>query len=255
MKFLEKVFNILKKIFIWIFSDFKNLLITGLAIAAICFYFNYRSVKSDYDNLIISTNDTILVYKNKAGELYAQNKVYITDIENLKATNTDLYNEVKNLKDNPIVVTKTVFKTVYDSIPVTTDSVTTTIENGDSIYKSNFSHNDKWLYLNGYTTFNLLNKNSITFFNKISMESDLTLDLIEKKKNLYIIAKSSNPYLQINNTEGYIVSPEKSKMLKSRFNKPWGVMVGVGPSVTIIDNKIKVVPAAQITVGYKFISF
>lgn len=255
MRFLEKLFDISKKVFKWIFSDFKNLLITALAIAAICFYFNYKSVKSEYDNFIISTNDTILVYKNKAGELYAQNKAYITDIENLKMTNTDLYNEVKNLKDNPLVVTKTVFKTVYEQLPATTDSLTTTIENGDSIYKSNFSYKDDWTFLKGYTTFNTFNKSSSTFFDNITIASDLTMDLIEKKNNLYIIAKSSNPHLQINNTEGYIVSPEKSKMLKNRFNKPWGVMVGVGPSVTIIDNKIKFVPSLQLTIGYKFISF
>jgi hypothetical protein len=70
-----------------------------------------------------------------------------------------------------------------------------------------------------------------------------------------MIAKSSNPYLQINNMDGYMLSPEKSKMLKKRFNKPWGVMVGVGPSVTIIDNKVQIVPSLQLTVGYKFISF
>lgn len=255
MKFLEKIFNMFKKGFIWIFSDFKNLLIAALLIAAVCLYFNYRSVKNEYDNFIISSNDSTLVYKNKVGELYAQNKAYITDIDNLKLTNSELYKEVKNLKDNPLVVTKTVFKTVYDSIPAITDSVTAIVENGDSVYKSNFSYNDDWTYIKGYTTFNTYNKNSLTFFDKISLSSDLTMDIIEKKNNLYVIAKSSNPHLQINNTEGYIVSPEQSKMLKKKFNRPWGIMAGVGPSLTIIDGKVKVIPSIQITIGYKFISF
>ena len=243
MKFLEKTLDILKNIFIWLFKDFRNILITALAIASLVFYFNYKSIKSDYDNFIVQTSDTITVYQNKIGELYAQNKAYITDIENLKLTNTDLYKEVKNLKDNPVVVTKTVYKIKVDSIYATTDSTSYEIEKGDSIYKSDFSYKDNWLGLNGYTKFNLNNYKSYTFFNNITMESDLTVDLIERKKNLYVIAKSSNPYLLINNTEGYIVSPEKSKMLKQRFNKPWGIMIGVGPSATVVDNKIKIYPS------------
>ena len=244
MKFLEKLYSLLKDVRTWI--------IIILGIISVCLYFNYKSLKSDYDNIIISNSDTLVTYKNKIGELYAEKKSYITDINNLKSVNNELYNEVKNLKDNPLVVTKTVFKTQIDSVYAVTDSIKFT---GDSIIKSNFSYNDEWTHLAGYTEIDLSKTLSSTFFNTISFSSDLTLDFIEQKKNLCIIAKSSNPYLQINNLEGYIISPEQSKLLKKRFHKPWGVMVGVGPSTTIVDNKIKVYPSLQLTVGYKFISF
>ena len=69
------------------------------------------------------------------------------------------------------------------------------------------------------------------------------------------MTKCDNPYVQINNIEGAIVSPEQSKVFKKRFNRPWGVMIGVGPSITVIDNTVRIYPALQLTVGYKFISF
>ena len=69
------------------------------------------------------------------------------------------------------------------------------------------------------------------------------------------MTKCDNPYVQINNIEGAIVSPEQSKVLKKRFNRPWGVMIGVGPSITVVNNTVKAYPALQLTIGYKFISF
>ena len=66
------------------------------------------------------------------------------------------------------------------------------------------------------------------------------LDFWEKKQDLI---------------EGAIISPQQSKVLKNYFNRPWGVMAGIGVSTLVIDNTIKIYPALQITVGYKFISF
>jgi hypothetical protein len=83
----------------------------------------------------------------------------------------------------------------------------------------------------------------------------LYLDLIEKDKTLQFVVKADNPYLLINNINGAVISPEKSKVLKERFNKPWGVIVGVGPSVVVVGNAVKIYPALQLTLGYKLISF
>jgi hypothetical protein len=252
-----KILSYISRAFKWLFSDLRRLVICVMFIALGLLYFNYKSLKNSYDNLIIAHNDTLCVYKNKVGELYAQKTAYMTDLANLKLTNKELYDEVKNLKENPLVVTKTEFIIKRDSLEAETDTtnVNVDIANNDTIYKSNFSYKDDWTSILGHSDFNTSLKYSNVFFDNIAFKADLTMDLIEKNNNLLMIAKSSNPYLQINNMDGYMLSPEKSKMLKKRFNKPWGVMVGVGPSVTIIDNKVQIVPSLQLTVGYKFISF
>ena len=104
--------NFLKNIFIWIFKDWRNVVSVASLIAVIILACKYRSLKIDYNDIQNSDQDTLTVYKNKVGELYAQQKIYIVEIEDLKKHNQELYNEVKNLKDHPIVVTK--IKTVTE---------------------------------------------------------------------------------------------------------------------------------------------
>ena len=172
------------KVFKWTFSNFKNFIIVLLVILCLAGACSLYRTKKDFERTkieLVESQDTTLVYKTKAGELYAACETYIADIKELKTANEELYKEYKNLKDHPII--------------------------------------------------------------------------IEKNKKLYFLTKCDNPYVQINNIEGAIVSPEQSKVFKKRFNRPWGVMIGVGPSITVIDNTVRIYPALQLTVGYKFISF
>jgi hypothetical protein len=92
-------------------------------------------------------------------------------------------------------------------------------------------------------------------FDTISFPNNITIDLIEKNKQLSFIAKSDNPYCQINSLNGSVLSPEKSDVLKKRFDKKWAVVAGVGPTLTVVDGKIKLVPGVQITLGYKLFGF
>lgn len=250
---LSKTLSAIGKAFRWVFSDARRVIILLLGVAVVGLALNYHSLKHDYDNLVVDSRDSVMTYKNKANQLYAMNQGYITDIKTLQDQNSALYKEVKNLKDNPIVVTKTEIEYRIDSIKVYTD--TTYAKNDSSIYVSNFSYNDGWCKIAGYNTFNVADHTSETFLNTIGAQSSLYVDLIEKDKKLQFIARADNPYIQINSIEGAMLSPEKSKVLKKRFNKPWGVMIGVGPSVVVTNNKVQVYPALQLTVGYKFISF
>ena len=61
--------------------------------------------------------------------------------------------------------------------------------------------------------------------------------------------------MQINNIEGCMLSPEDSNVIKNRFDKRWVVVVGAGPSLTVVNGQLKVVPGLQLTLGYKLISF
>jgi len=251
-KFFSVIFNWIKKAFKWMFSDWKNVLIVCFGIALILLYFNFRHVRNELDNVIVSQQDTITVYQNKVGELYSQKQTYITDLAHLKETNTQLAAEVKHLKDNPIVVTKVVTETIIKEVKVT-DTLTVA---GPSQYTSPIRYTDKWCNIDGIGLFDIEKMTSEYTFNTISFPNTLTLDLIESKKgNLSFIAKSDNPYFQINNIDGVVLSPESSKALKKRFDKKWVFVAGVGASLTIVDSKVRVVPAVQLTFGRKIWAF
>ena len=100
-----------------------------------------------------------------------------------------------------------------------------------------------------------MNNTGVFTLDKLQFNCDITSDIIEKDGNLYFISKSNNPYLTITNTDGYMLSPEKSKLLKKRFNKPWGVMIGVGGTLTLYDNNVRFLPGINLTIGYKILSF
>lgn len=256
----SKVLDILKvigkyllKAFKWAFGNIKNLIIVVLAILFLVAACNAYSTKKELEKTkieLVEANDSTFTYKNKVGELYAARETYIADIKQLKEENAELYQEYKHLKDHPIIIEKveTIIKidsiTVKDSVALYNDT-----------YIAKFDYNDKWYNISGATSFDLPKNTASTSIFNVSLPANFTTDVIEKDKKLYFLTKCDNPYVQINNIEGAVVSPEQSKVLKNRFDKPWGIMIGVGPSVTVIDNTVKVYPALQLTLGYKFISF
>lgn len=262
-KFITSFFSLLKKLgdvllrfFKWMFSKVERVIIIVLLILLCVFGIKYALLERDYDKLntdYITSQDTVMVYKNKLGESYSMVQTLITDKNALKRTNDELYKEIKNLKDNPIVVTKTEIIYKVDTLPMKTDTLY--INPDKTEYLSYFSYSDEWCGIRGHNTLDISKNSSKTVLDSIGMSSTLSLDLIEKDKSLMFIAKADNPYLQINNIEGAVVSPEKSKLLKKKFNKPWGVMIGVGPAVTVVDNNVKIYPAVQLTLGYQIISF
>lgn len=235
----------------WVVSDFRHVIIVILAILAIIFFWKYKNAEKDYETAIANAKTEITTYKNKAGELYACTQAQVTDISTLKKQNSDLYNEVKNLKDDPLVVTKINAVTKIDTIRI--ESIV--IKEKDSTYSNDIKYADDWCSINGKNTMNLKTFKSITTFDSISFKNDMTLDIIEKNDNLYAITKCSSPYTTINTIETAVISPENSKILKKKFNKPWGIMVGLGMSGSVVDKKMRLIPAAHITFGYKLFSF
>ena len=251
--FFGKIWEWIKKAFKWLFSDWKNLAIVALLVAAIILYFNFRTVNGKYQNVIRQHTDTVSVYKNKIGELYAQNTAYITDIKNLKESNLVLYEEVKNLKENPIIVTKYKTVTEYKDIVI---KDTVFVNNEDSTLYMKIDYADDWTTIKGSSSVNPNTMMGETKIDSISFINNFTLDLIESKKgDLSFIVKSDNPHCQINSLTGVMLSPEDSKAIKKRFNKPWCVVVGIGPAFTVVNSKFVVRPALQITLGYKIFSF
>ena len=211
---------------------------------------------SRYKNLYSYTksaySDTVTQYVNKNNELYKANLMYVTDVKDLKKQNEELYAEVKSLRDNPLVVTKinTVYQidTIAIEAPVTFDTA-----NGN--FESKFEYEDEWNSIFGRLNGNVFNNTGVFTLDRLNFNCDITSDIIEKDGNFYFISKSNNPYLTITNTDGYMLSPEKSKALRKRFNRPWGVMLGVGGTLTLYDNNVKFLPGINLTIGYKILSF
>ena len=211
-----------------------------------------NSYKRQYQNSYREYRDSVAVYVSKCNEAYAMNNAYIADIATIKRENEELYNEIKSLKDNPIVVTKIktkyVFDTVYIEPELTADTVT-----GD--FSANIAYQDEWNNFTGRFNGNIYSGTSMFAIDKMELNCSLTTDLIEKNGKLYFIAKADNPYLVINDIDGYLVSLEKLKFLKKQFNRPWGVMIGVGCTAMVYDSKVLLVPGINFTFGYKILSF
>ena len=259
---LTIVYDILKglwlwicKFFSWLFKDWKRLLIFVLIALVGFLLLRVNHISNEYYNYQQRAVDTLSVYQNKVGELYAANDTYIMDIKELKKTNKELYEEVKKLKDNPIIVTKAEVVYKVDSVKMDSDTVYVYADGNDTIYKNEFSKKDPWMDITGTTLFSLNNKQFSTTLNNVSFNADITTNLVERDNKLYFVSKSSNPYLQINNIEGCMLSPEDSKVIKQRFDDRWAVVIGAGPSLTVVNGQLKLVPAMQLTVGYKLISF
>ena len=243
------------KVFKWTFSNFKNFIIVLLVILCLVGAWSLYRTKKDLERTkieLVESQDTTFIYKNKAGELYAACETYIADIKELKTANEELYKEYKNLKDHPIIIEKVQTVIKIDSIYIKDDVIVDTLSN---MYTADFKFADNYCSISGATTLDVLNKAANTSIYNIEIPATFTTDVIEKNKKLYFLTKCDNPYVQINNIAGAIVSPEQSKVLKKRFNRPWGVMIGVGPSITVVNNTVKVYPSLQLTIGYKFISF
>lgn len=243
----------LKAFFKWMFSDLKNIIITTLLVAGVILFFKYMSLERKYDKDINSMTDTATVYINKVGELYKQTKLYSVTISDLKKENEELYNEVKNLRDNPIIVTKLEYVTRIDTLLIESD-----IYPSDSMtcaYTSPFYFEDEWCWIYGLSTFNMNTMKSDFVFDRIEFDGSMTVDIVNRNKSLFILAKSENPYTTVNNVYGVEVSNEMAEMIRKHYRRPWGIMVGAGLTGTVVNKKVKLVPGIHITIGYKLIDF
>lgn len=241
----------IKNIFIWIFKDWKHVFIVVLSLALIILAFKYNRLDNSFREFQNQSYDTLSFYSNKIGEMYVQQKTYLAENSDLKKHNKELYDEVKNLKDNPIVVTKIKTNTVYKD-KVITDTVY--IDNSGN-YNFNVKYKDQWLGLYGKSIIDPKLMNGTLKLDSVYVPNNITVDLIEKDKQLSFIAKSDNPYCKINSLNGSVISPENSSVLKKKFDKKWVIVLGVGPTLSVYNSKVVVLPGLQVTFGRKLFAF
>lgn len=232
----------------------KDQLLIFLTILCLSFYFEYRHYyhKSLTPTVVYKT-DSLDVYKNKLKEAYASVNVYVQDKNQLKKQNTQLAEELKKLKDNPIVITKTKVKVYVDTIYAESD----TIIQQDTIYDLHwhFIEPNNYFSMNGLTRV----KNDFSSFNtniyNLQLDTEITMDIIDDKKNnrFKLIARTDNPYINITNMDGVVFDPTKSSILKKYYKtKRWHI----GPQITYgitADGKLR--PTFGVGIGYGLINF
>lgn len=245
------------------------LILCGVLILGLIIYSHYWKDKSlEYYNQRGILTDSLTTYKNKLGEEYAAKNSLIMSANDLKKYNEDLWNEYKNLKNaNPLVLTKTNLTTEIREIQGKNDTVWITPhtpEPGNASetqipdlkdYKYEWSAKDStWYTLRGETTFT---GRDVRNFNaripEFKMNSNLTLDVIDEKENLRVIAKTDNPYINVSDIQSVVIDPRKSPTLKKYFpQKRWGI----GPQVGIgLTGDLKFRPYIGIGIQYSIFNF
>ena len=238
----------------------KDWLIIILCIFCVVCFWKYRYYENKYKYDTIILNDTIVSYQNKLGEEYKAKNLYVQSIKDLKEHNQELYSEIQSLKDNPIVVIKTKTQFLKDTIYANSDSIRIDEKNDSSLYKLYWNCRDEQKYysLNGVTTVSQNFNSFNTVITDLMINNDITLDVVENKTNLMVLAKSNNPYINVSNINSVIIEPNKSKVLKSYFKqKKWGIGIqgGIGFQYDLLHKQGGIGPYVGIGCSYNLINF
>ena len=252
---ITKILNSIKNIFIWLYKKltFKDyVIILFVMISCVCYmkYRHYES-KSIKPPLVIYNSDSLEIYKNKLKNLYVSKKIYVDNIKELQNQNCELAQELKSLKDNPLVITQTKMHTKIDTVYAQSD----TIIHGDSIYNLKW-HIDEPKGYYAVTGGTDVRKDFSSFsahIDQFTMNTNLTLDIIEDKSGIKLIGRTDNPYISISNMDGVMFDPSKSKYLKKYYKqKKWSI----GPTIGYgLSKDLKLTPYIGIGISYGIIQF
>ena len=88
---------------------------------------------------------------------------------------------------------------------------------------------------------------------QFTMNTNLTLDIIEDKSGIKLIGRTDNPYISISNMDGVMFDPSKSKYLKKYYKqKKWSI----GPTIGYgLSKDLKLTPYIGIGISYGIIQF
>lgn len=196
--------------------------------------FTYKleeSLEIESNNRIALT-DSVDSYVLKNGELVFQKAILISDKKNLQTLNSELYNEIKQLKENPKIIVKQDIEIVHDTIPV--DSYIEIYPNSnfkikwehDTIYNLNNYHN-----LSAETLFSLdtntgVVKDAQTYITSNEIGISLTTALVKEKDHYKILVNSDYPNFNILNINGAIV--DKKTITSDESSIVIGPSIGYG---------------------------
>lgn len=185
------------------------------------------------NNEIMVLNDSITTKTLANGELVSSKHMLEVELRDLRVINDTLYDQVKQLKENPIYVQKV--KMVYKTDTIIAESVIDSIVTVDEKrYNIAWNHYDLAdnLTIKGVThvTFDSLShiKNYGTSVDELSLDIELVGVLTKTKRgiNYNVIPKSKN--IRITSLDGYVIQNYKTKP------KKFGVSLFTGPTYDFV---------------------
>lgn len=231
-------------------SKLKDYIIVFLMILSAGFFASTKYYANQRAQTLLVYADSLHYYKNKINEEYVAKDIYISSVKDLKKQNLDLYNEIKYLKDNPIIITKTEVVVKMDTIVMNSDSI---YHNSDDTHKLVWSNDNQFYNIKGNTIVKNDFSEFITTVDRLQMNTSIMIDLIEHDKKLKVIAKSSNPYITITDMDGAFIDPNKSKAIKSCIRKK---KFSIGPTLGYgITSDFELKPYFGLGITYGVIQF
>lgn len=252
--------------------DFKNIKIQrnlAIIIAIIAILLVHRCTKSDtnIDSLnqnITALNDTIRSYKDKNSQLVYEKSAFISKLKGLESLNKELSEELKYLKDHPIVIIKTRIKIVHDTvyIPVNIGDPTHLID-------GSISRNLTWKYEKDFSGGNyrklagdldvIVDSNLNLTSSPMHITTDefgmsLITGLTENKDGLLeIFIKSPYPGFKVTSIDGALIDPNESEVIKKYFPpKRWAIGFYGGYGIYYDPLKISAGSGLQIGIGLQY---
>lgn len=217
---------------------------------------------------IFALNDSIRSYKTKNNELVFEKGSLIIENGSLKSLNESLYEDLKDLKDKPLVAIKTNLKIVHDTISIFTNSKETINSDGSLEKILNWEYEKKFNE-NNYRKFSASSKLKIDTLHNLHVDSlhinkdeiglSLITGLTENGDYLEIFIKSNYPNFSPTKIDGALIEPSKSKILKNYFpDKKWGLSVYGGYGICIDPretNPLYISNGLQIGIGVSYSIF
>lgn len=225
---------------------------------------NITGIENTNKQNITALTDSIRVYKTKNGKLIYEKAAYISENGSLKDLNKDLADELKYLKDNPIVIIKTKIVIKHDTVKVPIYPTKPGVWK-DGIFTQNFSWNlskefnkDNYRKLSGNFDA-MVDTNYRLSTSELQITQDefgmsFTTGLTENKDGLLEINVSSDyPGFKPTSIEGALIDPKKSDVLKKYFPpKRWALGVYCGYGLYFDPTNMRVGSGVQLGVGLQY---
>ena len=245
--------NFLTKIYNWFKTPAgKNTLLLIVFFIAACLFLRQCNLADKYQREKVQTEqnasylkDSLIITKNKVGELEYTRSIFATDLKDLKDQNKNLYQEVKNQYGLVVYISK-ITGNLRDSISILAGKVGSgnvgTGTNPDGSKYIDFSNdttyspgNDR--HIAGKVDFRM-NKDTVDKrtikVNLLSQQRFTVSTGLEQDKDsklLKIFVNPGSPNMSISSVDGALIDPQKSELIQSYF-KPkrftCGPQLGVG---------------------------
>jgi len=219
--------------------NLNTLLIIGLVIFALLYLRQCDRTSNLSDEVKINSmnqkaiSDSVRVEKDKNGILVFEKSTLVASKKELKELNSNLYNEVKELKDNPKIIIKNTLTVIHDTIKTLT-YITNYPDGSIGLrwnYDSTFSEGN-FQKLAGETRFKYVGDSLDvigTSINRNEFGMSVITGLKKGDDTYEIFVKSSYPGFEILNIEGAIID----KSMISTDESSWVVGPNIGYGIAL----------------------